>query len=90
MIIRPAPGSFPAAIGQGHCQAKRRCGLEVDDQLNFCGLLDWQIGWLLALENPAGVDADQTVRVDKTGTVADKAARRSQCVKLIDRRDHML
>ena len=29
----------------------------------FVDLLDRQIGRLLALENPAGVDADQTVRI---------------------------
>ena len=43
-----------------HGEAERLGGLEVDDQLDFRGLLDRQIGWLLALENPAGVDADQT------------------------------
>ena len=45
-----------------HGEAERLGGLEVDDQLDFRGLLDRQIGRLLALENPAGVDADQTVR----------------------------
>jgi len=32
-------------------------GLEVDDQLDLRDLLDRQIGRVLALENPAGVDA---------------------------------
>ena len=41
---------------------KRLCGLEVDDQVEFRGLNDRQVGRLLALENPAGVDASLTVR----------------------------
>jgi hypothetical protein len=32
-------------------------GFEVDDQIDLRDLLDRQIGRLLALENPAGVDA---------------------------------
>jgi hypothetical protein len=45
-----------------HSKAERLRGLEIDDQLDFGGLLDRQIGRLLALENPAGVVTDQTVR----------------------------
>jgi hypothetical protein len=41
-------------------QAERLGGLEVDDQLDFRGLLHRQIGWLLALEDAARVDAGQT------------------------------
>ena len=44
-------------------EAERLGGLEVDDQLDFRGLLDRQVGGLLALENPAGVDAGLTVRI---------------------------
>ena len=43
-------------------EAERLGGLQVDDQLDLGGLLDWQVGRLLALENPAGVDADQTIQ----------------------------
>jgi hypothetical protein len=32
-------------------EAKRLGGLEVDGKLDFCGLLDRQIGWFLAFEN---------------------------------------
>ena len=46
---------------QWHGDAERLGGLEVYDQFDFRGLLDWQIRWLLALEYSAGVDADQTV-----------------------------
>ena len=34
--------------------AKRPRGLKIDDQFHFRGLMDWQVVWLLALENPAG------------------------------------
>src|SRR3984893_3284019 len=34
---------------------QRLGGLEVDDQLDFGGLLDWQVGRLVAIENPAGI-----------------------------------
>src|SRR5215471_2061827 len=37
--------------------AKGFCRLEIDDQLNFRGLLDRQVGRLLTLENTPGVDA---------------------------------
>ena len=39
-------------------QPKRLGGLLIDYQLNFCRLLDRQIGRFLAFENPPGVDAD--------------------------------
>jgi hypothetical protein len=40
-------------------------GLEVDEQLDLCRQLDWQVGCLLAFENSAGIDADLTERVGK-------------------------
>jgi hypothetical protein len=42
----------------GNREAEHLCCLEIDDHLNFRGLLDRQVGGLLALENPTGVDAD--------------------------------
>src|SRR5262245_45532164 len=53
-----------------HGEAERFGRLEVDEQLDFRGLLDRQVGRLLPLENPAGVDASQTVRVCQTAAVA--------------------
>jgi hypothetical protein len=43
-------------------EAQRFGGLEVDEQLELCRLLDWQVGCLLAFENSAGIDADLTER----------------------------
>ena len=38
-------------------EAKRRCRLEIDDEREFGGLLDRQVGGLLALKNPASINA---------------------------------
>src|SRR5207248_10611614 len=59
-------------------EAERLGGLEVEEQLDFRGLLDRQIGRLIASENPAGIDADRTERVRKTGPITHQAAGRSE------------
>ena len=43
--------------------AERLGGLEVQEQFDLSGLLNWQVGGLLALENPSGIDAGQAVGV---------------------------
>jgi hypothetical protein len=43
--------------GRRDKEAERLGGFEVDVQFNFCCLLYRQLGGLVALENPAGVDA---------------------------------
>jgi hypothetical protein len=48
--------SFDHLVGEGeqgrrHGDAKRIGGLEVDDELKFCGLLNRQVGWLFPLKN---------------------------------------
>ena len=42
-------------------ETKRLGGLEVDDQLELGQSQDRQVGGLLALENPPGVDAGLTI-----------------------------
>jgi len=42
-------------------QAEGLGRLEVDDQLKFGRLYDRQVGWLLALENPAAIGADLVI-----------------------------
>jgi hypothetical protein len=46
--------SFDNIIGAGkecrrYFETERLGGLEIDEQLNFCGLLDRQVSWLFAL-----------------------------------------
>ena len=81
--------SFDHLIGapeqrQRHGEAKSLRGLEVDDQLDLRGLLDWQIGWLFALENAAGVDAGLTERLRKTASIAQQATGRGERPILVD------
>jgi len=53
-----------------HRQTESIRGLEIDDQLDFRGLHDRQLGGLLALENPACVDTGQAVVIRKIASVA--------------------
>src|SRR6516165_4514034 len=63
--------------------------LEVEDQLDFRRLLDWQIGGLFALQNPASIDADQTVRIGKAASIAHQATSRDKFSVWINRRHRM-
>src|SRR5262245_43997832 len=65
--------------------AERLGGLEVDDQLDLSGLLNRQLGRLLAFEDAASVEARLTIQVDKVGTVAHQPAGRCKSVELKDR-----
>src|SRR5262245_47539988 len=72
-----------------HGEAERLGGLEIDGQLYLSDLLDRQVGRLLALENPPGVDADLTERISKTASIAHQAADCGELAKLIDRGHRM-
>jgi hypothetical protein len=48
------------------CQAEGLGGLEIDDQLECCRLLDRQIGGLGAVEDLSGINADQA-RLSEVG-----------------------
>src|SRR5262249_45182923 len=67
--------------GDAECPGR----LEVDDQLDFGGLLDRQLGRFLALENFSSVDADQTVIVRLARSVAQQATSRGEAAILEDR-----
>src|SRR5262249_52613826 len=69
----PSTPSFDHLVGaahqwERHGDAERLRGLHVDDQLEFCDLLDRQVGRLLTFENPPGVDAKQAVIIRFTGS----------------------
>jgi hypothetical protein len=48
----------------------------VDDQLDFCDLLNRQVCGFFGLENSAGVDASLSPGIDKTCSIAHKTASR--------------
>ena len=55
---RTLPASFDQLVGARedrcwHSDAERLRGLKLDDQLDFSGLLDRQVGGFLAFENSA-------------------------------------
>jgi glyoxylase-like metal-dependent hydrolase (beta-lactamase superfamily II) len=69
--------SFDHLIGaseqrQGHGKTECFRGLEVDNQLDFRGLLHRQIGRFLSFEHPTGIDADRPERICNTGTAAGR------------------
>src|SRR5262245_63297209 len=68
-----------------HREAECPGGLEVDDQLHLRGLLDRQISRLFAFENSSGVNADLSIVIRLTGSVAQQAAGRGERAILMDR-----
>jgi hypothetical protein len=51
--------------GQWNGETERLRGLEIDDQLDFGGLLHRQVGGLLTLENAAGIYASLTIHIQR-------------------------
>jgi len=85
---------FDDLVGAGenrwrHGEAELLGGLEVDHQLEGRRLLDRQIGGLLALENPSGVNASLAKGRSDAGPIADQAAGSGKFRQCIDRRKGM-
>src|SRR3984893_17142050 len=59
---------------QRHCQAERLRRLEIDDQLEFHRLLDWQLGWLFPFENPPDVATGEAIGIANARTITDQPA----------------
>jgi hypothetical protein len=65
-------GATYERVGNG--DTERLGGPEVCDQFDFCGLLDWQISRLFALEDAAGIDANCAMLLRHTGAIANQRA----------------
>src|SRR5262245_9930291 len=61
-------------------------GLQIDDQFEFRRQRDWQVGWLLALENPAGVDTNLSIRIREAPTIAHQTASRDELTQRVNSR----
>ena len=58
--------------GKWDSDTQRLGGLEVDDQLDFRRLLDWQVGRLVTLEDPGRISAGQAVCVLSLRSIAQQ------------------
>jgi hypothetical protein len=68
---------FDHLIGAGkqrwrNGQAERLCCLEVDHELEFCGLDHWKVGRLLTLENSPDVKTHLAISVYKVVSVTNE------------------
>src|SRR3974390_1063556 len=72
---RTLPTSFNYLVGAGdhrfrEWETKHFCGPEVENQIDFCRLLDWHVRRPFALQNSASVDTDLTREVRSIGSIA--------------------
>src|SRR5262249_43730441 len=73
-----------ARQGQRHVDAERLGGFEVDEELDLGCLLDRQLGGLLALDKPAGMDSCPAVCVPNVRSVAHQTAGRRELAPFVD------
>src|SRR6516164_2085739 len=66
-------------------EAERLRGLEINHQLEFGRLHDWQIGGLGSLENLGSVDAGLTITIGDAGCVTHQTADGDELTKKIHR-----
>ena len=70
-------------------EAERLGGLEIDDQLDFRGLLDRQVGGLFALQNAAGIRRPPDGARPEDWPITHQTSGRGELTKLKDCRDFM-
>ena len=89
--VQQSVASFDHHVGaaEQRCwEGQTKClgGFQVDDEFNFCHLLNWQVGRSGTPENLAGVDALLAIDVNQIGSVAHQAAGFDKIAGDIDRR----
>src|SRR5207244_9412076 len=67
-----------------HGDAERLCRLEIDEQLNFGGLLHRQVCGLLAFEDAPGIQAGQPILLLDAGSVRHQPTGRDERAIVID------
>jgi hypothetical protein len=58
-----------------HVEAQRLGGLEVDGEIEFGRILDWQIGWALTFEDASDVPCRLANQFGKINAISNQAAR---------------
>ena len=71
-------GLFDHLVGAGeqrrrNRQAKRFSSAQVNHQVKFRRLQDWQFDWLVAFENAPDIDAGLPMAISNVGTIGDQA-----------------
>ena len=72
-----------------HGEAERLRGLEVDDQLEFGRLLDWQVGRVGTFEDVPDVSADLAIDSGKASSIGDQSTGSGEFAESVDRRNGM-
>src|SRR6516225_7103286 len=69
---------------QWECDAKRPCGIEVDDQLDLYGLLHREVGRRFAFEDAADIDGGLSICFRNIGPITHQPAGGSKLAPLKD------
>src|SRR5262249_8613610 len=75
---------------QRNGDAERTGGLQVDEHLDFGGLLHRQIGRLAAFKNSPGIGSDEAMCFSNVGPIAHQTSGRSELAPLVDRGNGVL
>src|ERR1700751_4205356 len=72
-----------------HLKTQCSGGLQIDDQLDFRRLYDWQVGWLFPPENATDVDSKLSISLRQISSVTHETAGHSKFTKWVHRRNGM-
>ena len=69
---------FVGAVEQRrqHSQAKRLRGFEIDSEIEFGRILNWQVGWAITFEDAVDVPCRLAHQFRKINAICDEAAAR--------------